>query len=178
MKTSECFYLGYFKKTSGSNNLLTLEVDTDEPAKYEKLESVFVRIAKKDENLVPFFVKSVRSRKGNSLLLELETDQLVEGEKNLIGKEVYLPLSALPELKGNKFYFHEIVGFEVTDTAHGVIGNVKEVVNYPAQDVLRIHDGKIEFLVPLLSNTIVSVERENKKILIETPIGLVEMYRS
>ena len=32
-----------------------------------------------------------------------------------IGKNVFLPLSTLPKLSGNQFYYHEVIGFEVRE---------------------------------------------------------------
>ncbi len=177
MKIDDCFYLGFFRKSSGHKNIITLEIDTDEPEKYEKLESVFVQLHKKDNHLIPFFISSVISRKKNLLSVQMESNAGIE-VTSLMGKEVYLPLSSLPELKGNKFYFHEVVNFSVTDISIGEIGKVQEVLQYPAQDVLRILENDTEILVPILEDTIVKVNREQKSLTIQTPEGLVEMYRN
>jgi 16S rRNA processing protein RimM len=40
----------------------------------------------------------------------------------IMGNDIYLPLKMLPKLTGNKFYFHEVIGFEVEDKRSGVVG--------------------------------------------------------
>ena len=178
MKIDACFYLGFFRKSPGNKKLLSLEIDTDEPEKYQNLESIFVRLHNKDENLIPFFVQSVVSRKNNLLTLQLDPETSDMDSTMLVGKEVYLPLSDLPKLSGNKFYFHEIIGFSVLDTQHGPLGIVKAVQEFPAQEVLTVSDCDIDILVPLIEETIVEVDRSKKSLTIVTPPGLVEMYRN
>ena len=91
-------------------------------------------------------------------------------------KKLYLPLSELPERKGNKFYFHEIIGFTVIDKEFGVIGTISKVLEYPNQAVMQIfHDNK-EVLIPISDEIITEVKRKNKEIHVTAPDGLLNIY--
>lgn len=89
---------------------------------------------------------------------------------------MYLPLSTLPKLTGNKFYYHEIEGFTVVDKSFGLVGNVKDVLDYTNQAVMQIFNGEKEIMVPINSHIILRVDREKKEIAIQAPEGLIEMY--
>jgi 16S rRNA processing protein RimM len=82
----------------------------------------------------------------------------------------------LPKLSGNRFYFHEIIGFEAEDQRLGTIGEIVGINDSSAQPLFEIKKGEIEILIPMIDHFIVKVDRENKKIILDTPEGLVDLY--
>lgn len=104
---------------------------------------------------------------------DVETEAQAE---EIIGLDVYLPLSLLPELSENQFYYHEIIGFEAEDVRFGKIGIITGVNDTTAQSLFEIErDGK-KILIPLNDDFIEKVDKKNKKILLKTPEGLIELY--
>ena len=93
-----------------------------------------------------------------------------------MGSELYLPLSFLPKLTGNKFYFHEIIGFEVIDADHGNIGIIQSVNDTTSQALFEILKGDKELLIPITDQIITKVDRATKTIHVTTPEGLVDLY--
>ena len=82
----------------------------------------------------------------------------------------------LPKLTGNKFYFHEIIGFTLLDSIHGDIGKVESVNDTTSQALFEVlKDGK-QLLIPINDEIITKVDRENKIIHVTTPLGLVDLY--
>jgi 16S rRNA processing protein RimM len=111
MKKEDFFYLGKITKTFGSGAKFSARLDTDEPEKYEDLEVLFLDI---NHTFIPFFIQAI-SLKENTAILEFE-DETSDGiEELIVGAKIYLPAEVLPELKGNKFYFHEVKKFKMTD---------------------------------------------------------------
>jgi 16S rRNA processing protein RimM len=100
----------------------------------------------------------------------------LEAANQFVGKSAYLPLDLLPEKEGNEFYSHEVVGYLVVDEEKGEIGNVNEIIEYPTQSIIQIiKDGK-EILIPIHDDILKDVNREEKKIYIKAPNGLIDMY--
>jgi 16S rRNA processing protein RimM len=93
-----------------------------------------------------------------------------------MGSEIYLPLSSLPKLTGNKFYFHEIIGFTLLDSVHGDIGIVESVNDTTAQALFEVVKDDKQLLIPINDQIITQVDRENKTIHVTTPEGLVDLY--
>lgn len=177
MNINECYYLGYTSKVHGKQGELIIKLDVDFPEEYKKLESVLIQMNKTDNSLIPFFINKTHLNNDDSVRVKIEDINTVDEAKALIGKEVYLPLSSLPKLTGNKFYYHEVINFKVTDTNLGEIGTITKVLDYPTQAIFEITNpqGK-EILIPIIDEVIVSVDRENKNITVITPEGLVELY--
>jgi 16S rRNA processing protein RimM len=82
----------------------------------------------------------------------------------------------LPKLTGKKFYFHEVIGFQVEDEKHGNIGIITGVNDTTAQPLFEVEFGTVQMLIPMLDQFIVKVDREHKIMFLKTPEGLVDMY--
>lgn len=173
MRKDDCFYLGKIAKKFSFKGEVLIYLDTDEPEMYEDLESVFVEFNK---NLVPFFIENAQLHKNDFLKVRFEDVDNEEKADELIGREVYLPLSMLPKLEGNKFYYHEVIGFDVIDTRLGNIGKIVSINDSAAQPLFEIEKDGIEILIPMIDNFIIEVNRTNKSITLNTPEGLVDLY--
>ena len=90
--------------------------------------------------------------------------------------ECYLPLTFLPELEDNKFYFHEIIGFKVEDNNFGHVGVIKGVNDSTSQSLFEIDRDGIEILIPMNDEFISKVDKVNKIIFVDTPEGLIDLY--
>ncbi|OYQ44870.1 16S rRNA processing protein RimM [Flavobacterium cyanobacteriorum] len=173
MRKEDCFFLGKIAKKFSFKGEVLIWLDTDEPGLYKNLESVFVEVNK---HLVPFFITSSSLHKNDFLRVRFEDVDTEEDADALVGKELYLPLSALPKLEGNRFYFHEVIGFTAEDQRLGDIGTIQSINDSTAQPLFEIKKGDTEILVPMIDDFIVKVDRENKKIILNTPEGLVDLY--
>ena len=176
MKIADCFYLGYISKIIGNSGELAFKLDVDSPSSYNGLDAVFIRINKNDDTLVPFFIKHAKLQQKNILRVSIEGINSQTEAKEIVGKELFLPASALPPLKGNQFYYHEVIGFTIIDEVFGKVGELIAVLDYPSQDIFQVMAGEKEVLIPILENTIQKVDRPNKNILIKTTEGLIELY--
>ncbi len=173
MQKEDCFYLGKVVKKYSFKGELLVKLDTDEPQLFTKMESVFVELHK---NLVPFFILQSSLHKSQLLRVKFE-DVTNEAEADaLLGTELYLPLTFLPKLTGNRFYYHEIIGFTVEDTSFGKVGIISGVNDTTSQALFEIdHNGK-EILIPINDIFIKNVDRESKNILLDVPDGLIDLY--
>ena len=173
MRQKDCFYLGKIAKKFSFKGEVLVFLDTDEPEMYEDLESMFVEF---NGQLVPFFIENASIHRTKFLRVLFEDMSSEEDADRIIGCEVYLPLSMLPKLEGDKFYFHEIIGFEVQDQRLGFIGNITAVNDSNAQTLFEIEYNGIQILVPMIDEFIIKLDRENKTIHLNTPDGLVDLY--
>ncbi len=173
MRKEECFYLGKIAKKFSFKGEVLIYLDTDEPELYENMESVFVELNK---NLVPFFILESSLHKNDFLRVKFE-DVATEADADAImGCELFLPLSFLPKLSGDKFYYHEVIGFEVEDQRLGVVGKIVSINDSTAQPLFEVLNGEVEMLVPMIDQFLVKIDRENKKVVMNLPEGLIEMY--
>ncbi|MBQ7984188.1 MAG: 16S rRNA processing protein RimM [Bacteroidales bacterium] len=171
MTKDECFYLGKIVKPFSYKGELVVFFDVDDVQKYENLDSLYIEINKR---LVEYTISSIRYH-GNKFVVKFN-DVTAEESEALVGKDLYLPLSMLPPLTGNQFYFHEVIGFEVADKEKGNIGHITDIIDNTTQPIMFIDHGGKEILIPLVDDIIKSVDREKRIINIQAPDGLIDIY--
>lgn len=173
MKKDDCFYLGKIVKKYSFKGELLAKLDTDEPELYDNLDAVFIDLK---GNLVPFFIEQSQLHKSDLLRLKLEDVSTEADADALIKTELYLPLELLPKLDGNKFYYHEVIGFNIVDKTYGEVGQIVGINDSTAQALFEVEkDGK-ELFIPMNDEFIIEVNREQKLIMVDVPDGLIELY--
>ena len=173
MTKEECFYLGKIVKKYSFKGELLAKLDTDQPDIYENLDAIFIEV---NETLIPFFIEKSQLHKSDLLRLKFD-DVTNEADADALMKcDLYLPLDLLPKLEGNKFYFHEIIGFQLIDESFGPVGIVKGVNDTTSQALFEVDRAGIEILIPMNDDFITKLDRTAKTILVNTPPGLIELY--
>lgn len=173
MKKEECFYLGKIVKKYSFKGEVLAKLDTDEPELYANLEAVFLDLR---GNLVPFFIENSQFHKSDLLRLKFEDIDTEADADALIKIDMYLPLELLPKLEGNKFYFHEVIGFTIIDRSFGEVGVIKAINDSTAQALFEIDRNGVEILIPMNDEFIVEVNRDTKTVTVNVPEGLIDLY--
>ncbi|MDP4281547.1 MAG: ribosome maturation factor RimM [Bacteroidota bacterium] len=173
MKPDEFYYLGKILKVHGNKGHLWIQLETDDPEQYSGIDAIFIGIG---HERVPYMIDDFELRSGNKAIIRFEDIHSTEKALQFTGKELFLPLSFLPKLKGKQFYFHEVTGYSVIDDECGEIGNLDSILELPGQSLMRIMHGNKEILIPANDETIRKVDHKNKKILIHAPEGLIDLY--
>ncbi len=170
MNKEDVYYLGYVSGKHGIGNSLTIKLDVDNANDYSNLDGVFVELS---NSLMPLFVSNSKPHKSKELIIEIED---VSDVRIFVGCSVYLPLEQLPKLEGKKFYFHEIIGYKAIDLRAGAIGIIEDVLDYPHQQIFSIKFNAKEILIPIIDDFIVEVNKQEKKIILNAPDGLIDIY--
>ena len=172
MNKEDCFYVGTIVRNYSFKGDLLVKTDSDNIENYINLKSIFMDL---DTGLVPFFIQRCQIHK--SALLRIKFDQVnsESDAKLLIKKDLFLPLSFLPKLKGKKFYFHEVIGFSLIDRKKH-IGKVIRIQDQGIQSLFEIKkiDGKLA-LIPINDEFILEINREAKTIQVQLPDGLLDL---
>lgn len=173
MTKEECFYLGKVVSKFSFRGEVLIKLDTDDPQSFTEMESVFIEY---NNNLVPFFIERSQLHKSDLLRVKFEDIDTEEDADDLMKVELYLPLTLLPKLEGEQFYYHEIIGFQVVDTNYGMVGVIKRVNDMTAQALFEIDRDGVEILIPMNNEFITKVDRQKQTIHVTTPEGLIDLY--
>ncbi len=99
-----------------------------------------------------------------------------EQAEALRGWELYIPADQAAEPETDRWYPHQLLGLEVRDTRGERLGTVREVLEYPGQDLLEIErPGGASFLLPMVEEFLVEVDLDRGCLVVNPPAGLVEL---
>jgi len=167
-------YLGYFSRTRGLKGELQLFFEYEAYDELE-LESIFVEM---DGKLVPFFIEQIKVHPNSTAFLFLEEYDHLDKVQSLLRKKVYYPQSLVPERDPDDFRLTDLKGYQVIDLQHGALGIIIEIHDFPQQMVASVaFEGK-ELLFPLNEDLMLNIDSDTKRLEVDLPDGLVEMYRA
>lgn len=109
------------------------------------------------------------------MLLRFDGVRDRDGAENLRGSLIFIEAGALAPLEADAFWGHEIVGAQVLDRVGRAIGILTRVVSRPEQDLWEVQTGDATLLVPAAKDIVVSVDVQERKIVIDPPEGLLDV---
>lgn len=171
MTISDCYTLGFVSKTQGYKGKVILYLDVDDSMLYKALDSVFIQ---QDKKLIPFFIEEITILDKGFARVKFQDVDDEESAQRLVKNGLYLPLEQLPDLGPDRFYYHEIIGFEVLDLNQGAIGPVIEIMDIPGNpQVISKHQNETVY-IPISDPFYRGIDKSRKELFVELPEGLIE----
>ena len=160
--------VGRIGRAHGVLGEATIEVQTDEPDSRFKVGKKLILDSGRE-----LIIKS--SRWHNQILLlgfeGFNDRNQIEGLRDQsISSEV-----DLSELAPGEYHYQQLIGCQVYLQNNELIGEVKEVVKLPGQDLLSVDKNGIEVLIPMVKQIIISIDILDKKIVVNPPEGLLDV---
>ncbi len=119
-------------------------------------------------------ITSVRFQQGRPIIGLAGIESMDDAER-LAGAELKVRTGELSALPAGTYYRHDLVGCEVQDTEHRLIGVVKAVEGPMDRSRLVIDAPHGEVLIPLVAAICIEVDPAAKMIRGNAPEGLVEL---
>lgn len=136
------------------------------------LEVLFIE-QKKDE-LLPYFIESVRIKSDNEVYVKLEGIDSKEKTVALLQKQVWLQEGDVEKFAGKSAPI-SLLGFHILH--HGEdLGEILEVIEMPHQLLGRISISGKDALIPLHEETLQKIDKKKKQVHVQLPDGLLDVF--
>ena len=157
----------------GVHGELKVQILTDDPHRFGRLERVFV--GPDGTEPLRYGLEHYRLHQ-KWLLLKLEGVDDREGAAALRGQLVVIPMEEAIPLEEGEYYEHQIIGLQAW-TADGThLGEVVEILYSPANDVYVVQGISPlprEILIPAIAGVVQKVDLEAGQLIVELPEGLL-----
>lgn len=167
--------IGLIKGVHGVRGRLRVMPLTDEPERFKQLANCLVRTGKK--GLAEYELEDV-SFHGQQVLLKLAGIDSKEKGQELYNCEIVVERSAAIELDQDSWFVPDLLGCSVCDGARGDLGSLVDIMLFPHHDIYIVRQkGEKDLLIPALKTIVKEIDIAAKKIDVDLPAGLFEIYR-
>ena len=167
MNTEE---IGYISKTHGLKGHVILRLNELVRIDDEAIKSIFLEL---NGSQVPYFIEECRPNNAG-YILKLETIDVVETSKKLIGKKAFALSDFILEEEES---LNEFIGYTIIDSKLGNIGIISDVDEKTDNVIIKVmHPSGKEIILPFNNDFIIEIDDDLKTIEFNAPEGLIEMY--
>ena len=163
--------IGHTLKAHGVGGEIKVSIKEDYLDDFEAAKVLFLKIK---GQLLPYFITSIRSP--NTPIVKFDDVNHREAAKAIASKTIYLRTSDIIEKTSvSNLEYGYCIGFEIEDSYEGKVGTVKEILEYPQQEIaVVIYKGK-EVLIPLNEHLITTIDVASKLIQVDLPEGILDI---
>lgn len=138
----------------------------------QDVAALFIEDSQKQ--LIPWFIEKASARNEEECVVKLEDIHSRESAKKVFPKDVWLTDSDFQKLVAANAPI-ALLGYEVID-GNRSLGNIIEVIEQPHQVLCTISYMNKDVLIPLHQDSLVKIDRKQKKVFVALPDGLLEVY--
>ncbi len=168
----EYFKIGKLAASTGLKGELVLKHSLGKATNLKEVAAIFLENPK--DVFIPYFITGSSVRSDTETILKLENIDVVEVARKLTPKEVWLQEEDFKKY-AEKSSPISLLGFEMWND-ESLIGIITEVIEQPHQILCSIQYKGKEALIPVHENNLLEMDHKNKKIIVEVPDGLLEIY--
>ena len=171
MQKDDYLQVGVITTTHGIRGEVKVFPTTDDPARFEELEQVMLDTGRA---LLPLEIQNVKYFKQYVILKFKGIDNINDIERYK-GKSLYVTRANAVKLRKDEYFIADLIDINVYDEEDKPFGILKDVIETGANDVydIKMNDGR-SVLVPAIKECILSVDIENRKMVIHLLDGLLE----
>jgi 16S rRNA processing protein RimM len=92
--------------------------------------------------------------------------------KTLIGSELFIPQSELPDLDEDTYYWFDLIGMEVYTITEEFLGRIESIIETGSNDVYVVKGREKEVLIPALESVVLEIDLQHKRMQVDLPEGL------
>ncbi|MCG3121630.1 MAG: Ribosome maturation factor RimM [bacterium] len=163
--------IGEIVRVHGLRGMVKVRATAEEPEQFSRLQKILLQ--RGTSTLGEYCIEAMQLGHDGIFIKFREVDDRNQAE-HLRGAQLMIPREECLPAAAGQFYQFELVGLPVYKTTGEFLGEIAEVMRYPANDVWVIRRGQAEKLIPAIDSVIQQVDLPNRRVVIAPLPGLLE----
>lgn len=169
---SQYFKIGKFAASHGLDGTLVLVHSLGNKTALKDLETLFIQESK--DNFMPYFIETTSVKNDTEVYIKLEGIDNKELARKYTPKEVWMTAGDFEKFAAKSSPI-SMLGYDMIDGKNN-LGEIIEVLEQPHQILCTILYNGNEALIPVHEGNLIKMDQKNKKVYVEVPEGLLEIY--
>jgi 16S rRNA processing protein RimM len=131
-----------------------------------------VLIATSDGRQKPYEINWVKPHAKAALVSFKGVDTRDQAEA-LIGCELFIERSRLPDPEEGSYYWFDLIGLDVFDVEQKYLGRLESIIQTGSNDVYVVKKDDTEILIPALESVVQKIDLKSRRMQVDLPEGLV-----
>jgi 16S rRNA processing protein RimM len=173
IRQEDVYQIGRMGKAHGLKGEINFQFTDDV---WDRADCDYI-ICQVDGILVPFFIEEYRFRSDSTAIMKLEDIDTLEATQMLVNSPVFIEKKYQEELDDDEVSLHYFIGFQMLDGDNGTpIGTITDIDDKTDNWLFIVTrpDGS-EVLIPAHEEFIAEIRQEEKTMVMDLPIGLLEL---
>lgn len=163
--------IGKVTKAHGLRGELKVYPFSQQPENFKQYKEVFL-VHENGKMSPPLAVRKSRQQ-GNLVIALLDSVSDRTAAEMVVGMGILVLKSAVKPVGQDEFLWFQLIGLPVKTEDGTLCGTVEDIFSNGAQDLLVVHNGDAEYLIPILEDFI--VRHDEHEVVIAPPPGLLEI---
>ncbi|HHL73238.1 MAG TPA: 16S rRNA processing protein RimM [Bacteroidetes bacterium] len=168
---TEFVTIGKILKPHGIRGFFKVLPTTDDPARFSGMQSI--RVRRPGTNAVQTYQPEKIQVQAHALLIKLQGVDTRNDAELLRNCEIVVKREECMPLDDESYYIFDLIGIRVETVAGKPVGTIREVLQYPANDIYVVDTGDDDVLIPAVGHFIKQIDLENALMVIEPIEGLL-----
>lgn len=169
---NEYFKIGKLAATFGTDGQMVLQHTLGKKTSLKGMEAFFIE--ETTDSFLPYFITSAKIKNDREIIIAVEGIDTKEAARFLLKKEVWLAERDFKKFAASSAPI-SFLGFMIIENKKE-LGEILEVIEQPHQVLCRIMIEGKEALIPVHENSLEKVDKKNKKLYVNLPEGLLDVY--
>jgi 16S rRNA processing protein RimM len=172
MEKEEYFSVGKIVSTFGLQGQVTLQHSLGGKTNLTGLQVVMVEVRRND--LVPYFITATKAKNDTEVYLTIEDVTTKEKAQKIVSRPVWFKESDFKKYVAQSSSL-SMLGYTIYDNEKE-LSVITEIIEQPHQVLAKIIYDEKEMLIPIHKAFIVEVDNKNKKVVLNLPEGLLDIF--
>jgi len=169
---TQYFKFGKLVATHGLNGDLVLQHNLGKKTVLKDLQALFIE--DHPGNFLPYFIEKAVAKSNTEIFIKLQGYDTKESARKLTPKMVWIPETDFTKYAAKSAPI-ALLGFAMIEGENN-LGEIIEVIEQPHQVLCTIMYKDKEALIPIHEESLVKVDSKNKKVYVQLPDGLLDIY--